>query len=352
MPKSLRDRRSSSEKAPASRPSSDAAGSAACRRSGNDLIAATRVYASESPARSWWYALSTAALLVASLAATLALPWLPARLAASILAGLLTLRFFVIYHDHQHHTILVNSRLADVLMAVFGVWSLSPSTIWRSSHNHHHNHNSKLRGSHIGSFPILTAEAFRQASPKQRFTYLFQRHPLTLLFGYPFIFLFGMCLNPWLNHPRKHWDCLAALLLHVAVGVALVAGFGWDALLLTQTLPCLIACAFGAYLFYVQHNFPGVVFRDNAHWTYEAAALESSSFLRLSPVMAWFTANIGYHHIHHLNPKIPFYRLPQAMRGIPELQSPKSTTLSPLDIYRSFQLKVWDADLQRMTAVT
>lgn len=320
-------------------------------RSGSRLILATRAYAVENPGRSWWHVISTGTLLAASLAGTLWIDFFLGRLVASVLAGMLTLRLFVIYHDHQHHTILANSRLAGGLMGFFGIWALSPSTIWRSSHNHHHNHNSKLRGSHIGSFPIMTAEAFQNASRSVRFWYLFQRHPLTLLFGYAFIFLFGMCLNPWINNPRKHWDCLAALLLHVAVGVALVVGFGWQALVLTQTLPSLIAYAFGSYLFYVQHNFPGVEFRDNARWTYEAAALESSSFLRLDPVLAWFTANIGYHHIHHLNPKIPFYRLPQAMREIPELRCPKSVTLSPADIYRSFQLKVWDAARQQMTGV-
>lgn len=321
------------------------------RLTGNDLIQATRKFAVDNRSLSWWHMLSTTFLLLLGLAATIWVPFMPLRVAASVLVGFLTLRLFVIYHDHQHHTVLAGSRWADGLMRVFGIWSLSPSSIWRSSHNHHHNHNSKLRGSHIGSFPIMTAEAFHRSSRGTRFWYLFQRHALTILFGYVFIFLFGMCLRPGFHHPRKHWDCLVAVAAHAGVGTVLLFGFGWQALLLIQTLPCLIACATGAYLFYVQHNFPGVVFRDQATWTYEAAALESSSYLRLNPVMAWFTANIGFHHIHHLNPKIPFYRLPDAMAAIAELQSPKSTTLSPRDIYRSFQLKVWDASLQRMTGI-
>lgn len=321
-------------------------------RSGSRLILATRDFAKDQKGRSWWYVLSTASLWIGSLAASLTLPYLPLRILASVLTGLLTLRLFVIYHDHQHRTILVGSRVAEVLMRVFGIWVMSPSVVWRSSHDYHHKHNSKLRGSHIGSFPIMTAEAFREADASTRFWYLFQRHPLTILFGYVFIFLFGMCVRPWMQNPVKHWECLVAPLLHVGVGVLLVMFGGWEALLLGQTLPSLLAYAMGSYLFYVQHNFPGVAFRDNAHWTYEAAALESSSYLRSSRLMAWFTANIGYHHIHHLNPKIPFYRLPEVMRAIPELQSPKSTTLSPLAIYRSFRLKVWNATEQRMTGVT
>ncbi len=80
------------------------------------------------------------------------------KIVCSLLAGLLILRLFVIYHDQQHKAILPNSRLADVFMRIFGIFALSPTSIWRSSHNHHHNHNSKLRGSHIGSFPIMTKD--------------------------------------------------------------------------------------------------------------------------------------------------------------------------------------------------
>lgn len=313
------------------------------------MIQATKPFAFDDPAKSWWFVLSTAALLAGSLAGTLLLVNPAARLASSVLAGLLTLRLFVIYHDQQHHAILDRSRLAEGFMWVFGVWALSPSSIWRSSHNHHHNHNSKLRGSHIGSFPIMTREAFTKLPRVARAKYLFMRHPFTLLFGYVFIFLFGMCLNPFINSPRKHWDGLLALVLHIAVGFALVHWRDWTTLFLAQTLPSLIVYALGSYLFYAQHNFPGVAFRDNSGWTYESAALESSSFMKLNPVMAWFTANIGYHHIHHLNSKIPFYRLPEAMSEIPELQSPKITLLNPVEVYRCLRLKVWDVSRQVMT---
>ena len=320
-------------------------------RTGKDLILATQPYAKDQTARSWWLLVSTAILLMVVLSATLWIPSLAGRFLASVLSGFMILRLFVIYHDTQHNTILEKSRLAQGLMAMFGIWALSPSSIWRSSHNHHHNHNSKLRGSQIGSFPILTAAAFRETSRGEQRRYLASRHPLTLLFGYGPIFLYGMCLRPFLTRPKQHWDCVLALILHVGIAVGLIVSSGWVTWLLFQTIPSLVACALGSYLFYVQHNFPGVVFREKTTWTYEAAALESSSFLKLGPLMNWFTANIGYHHVHHLNPHIPFYRLPEAMRRIPELQSPRMVTLSLADIIRCLRLKVWDNDLQRMTGV-
>ena len=98
-------------------------------RTGTALILATRPFASDAPARSWWYVLSTASLLAASVAGTLLLPYLMAQIAASILTGLLILRLFVIYHDQQHHAILSRSPLAEVLMRFIGVLALSPSSV-------------------------------------------------------------------------------------------------------------------------------------------------------------------------------------------------------------------------------
>lgn len=317
-------------------------------KSGVELIRATKPFAKDDTAKSWWCVLSTGSALIAALALTLApLPFV-ARLAASVLSGLLILRFFVIYHDQQHHAILPRSRVAEGIMRVFGILALSPSSIWRASHNHHHHHNSKLRGSHIGSFPIMTKEQFLKSSPGKRLGYLFVRHPLTILCGYVFMFMVGMCINPFLNHPRKHFDCLVSLLVHIAIGFALFRFGGWEALLLAQTLPSVITYAIGSYYFYAQHNFPSVSFHDRDGWTYEKAALESSSYMRMGPIMQWFSGNIGFHHIHHLNDHIPFYRLPEVMNSMPELRNPKTTSLRLSDIVACLRLKVWDVETQQM----
>ena len=236
-------------------------------------------------------------------------------------------------------------------MRLFGIFAISPSSIWRSSHNHHHKHNSKLRGSHIGSFPIMTSAEYLKSPKATRFQYLFMRHPLTILFGYVFVFLWGMCLYPFSNDRREHYDCLIAFVLHVAISVTITYFFGWPALLLTQVIPHFFSCAIGTYLFYAQHNFPGVSFSDKAGWTYEKAAMESSSYMKTSAIMGWFTANIGYHHIHHLNARIPFYRLPEVLASIPELKNPKTTSLHPWEIFRCLRLKVWDVESQRMVSL-
>jgi len=273
------------------------------------------------------------------------------RIVCSLLSGLLILRFFVIYHDQQHHAILPRSRLAEGLMRIFGILALTPSSVWRSSHNHHHKNNSKLRGSHIGSFPIMTKANFLASSRMKRFKYLFMRHPLTILFGYVFVFFYGMCIYPFFNKPREHYDCLIAFVTHLVIAVTIAYFFGWVGLLLTVLIPYFVADAIGTYLFYAQHNFPSVSFNDNAGWTYDKAAMESSSFMVIGPVWTWFTANIGYHHIHHLNARVPFYRLPEAVDAIPELKHPRTTSLHPMEIIRCLRLKVWDVESQRMVGL-
>ena len=297
------------------------------------------------------YALSTLSFLCLALAGTVLLPYLALRILASVLAGLLLVRMFVIYHDHQHHTILTKSKLADAIMTVFGMYMLSPTSIWKRSHDHHHAHNSKLFSASIGSYPIATRQKFNDMSGKEKFLYLGIRHPLTIGLGYFSMFIVGMCLRSFLSCPRRHLDALVALVLHLAAAVAIFWFWGWQAWFLMFFLPFLIAFGLGAYLFYAQHNFPGVRFTNNKEWAYDKAALESSSYMVMHPVMAWFTANIGYHHIHHLNAKIPFYRLPEVMNHFPELQKCKTTSLHPRQVYACLRLKIWDQEMGRMVSL-
>jgi omega-6 fatty acid desaturase (delta-12 desaturase) len=111
-----------------------------------------------------------------------------------------------------------------------------------------------------------------------------------------------------------------------------------------------IASALGSYVFFAQHSFKRMHIISSESWTYYRAALESSSYMRLNRLMQWFTGNIGFHHIHHLNVRIPFYRLPEAMAAIPELQSPVTTSLGLADIAACFNASLWDEGRQRMVS--
>ena len=115
-------------------------------------------------------------------------------------------------------------------------------------------------------------------------------------------------------------------------------------------LPYAIAAMVGAYLFYAQHNYEGMRIMKPNEWTHYRGAIESSSHMKLNRIMDWFTGNIGYHHIHHMNTLIAFYRLPKAMEAIPERQSAGSTSLNPLDIYQCLRLNLWDPKNERLVA--
>ncbi|HEX9163140.1 MAG TPA: fatty acid desaturase [Thermoanaerobaculia bacterium] len=313
-----------------------------------DLHAATRTFAHDSVARSWWCIASTFGTLAAVLAGAAIAPWWPLRLAASMLGALLLVRTFILYHDFMHGAILPGSRLARAVFYTYAAINLTPPRSWRDSHNFHHANVGKIIGSDTGSFPLMTARMWRTASRMQRLSYRVIRHPLTIVFAYFTIFLLSVCALPMLRRPTRYWDSALSLLAHATAVATLWFLAGLDTAFFALLLPMAMAAAMGGYLFYVQHSFPGLSILPEAEWTPYRAALASSSYLRLGPVLRWFTGNIGFHHVHHLNSLIPFYRLPQAMAAIPELQHASVTTLRPRDVVACLRANVWDDEGRRM----
>ncbi len=318
---------------------------------GKQLILATKPFAKEDRTKSWILTISSFLILIALLAGTVYNIHWSLKLLCSICAGFVIVRIFVIYHDHQHKAILDKSKLADILFMIFGFYVLAPTGIWSASHDYHHKNNSKLFSASIGSYPIYTKQKFERISRGEQLHYLFIRHPLTIIFGYFFTFMYGMCIKSIINRLSKNVDSLIGLILHFAYQFCVFYFLGWQTWIFMCAIPHFISGGLGSYLFYAQHNFPTATFAGNEEWTYEGAALESSSYMELSAPLRWATANIGYHHIHHMNSRIPFYRLPEVMAAIPELQTPKKTSLRPKDVMACFRLKVWDFEQQKMVGL-
>ena len=317
-------------------------------RTGRALFKATIPFALESVKKSWWLVASTLLMLIASLVGAALAPVWPIRLLFSILSALLMVRAFITYHDYMHNAILSRSRLAWFLFRVYAAVSLTPPRSWKQSHNYHHGHVGKIAAASVGAFPLMTTDMWRDASLATRIGYRIERHPLTILTGYLTIFFFSVTLLPFLRNPARHWDSLIVLLGHGSLIAVLWVFGGFDVAFFVILLPMTIASTIGSYLFFAQHSFEDMHILPEDAWTYSRAAMESSSFMKLNKLMAWFTGNIGFHHIHHLNVRIPFYRLPEAMKAIPELQSPVTTTLSVHDIVSCFRCCLWDEGLQRM----
>jgi omega-6 fatty acid desaturase (delta-12 desaturase) len=317
-------------------------------RTSKDLILASKEFAKENRIRSWVETILTLCLLLISLSITfIELPSI-IRFAFSIICALFYVRMFTIYHDYQHHAILQRSKPAELLMKAYGIFILTPQNIWKRSHDHHHNHNSKLTITAIGSYPTISKNRFLSLSKREQTIYLLNRHMLTVIFGHLTLFIYWLNLKSFIQSPKKHLDSLAALLLHSGSAIGVCYFFGLETFIFAWLIPFFFSFAMGSYLFYSQHNFPEAQFRENHDWKYEYAALTSTSFMTMHPVLHWMTGNIGYHHVHHLNSKIPFYRLPEAMAKMPELQNVFTTSWNPIQIWRCFQVKLWDTEKSKM----
>jgi omega-6 fatty acid desaturase (delta-12 desaturase) len=272
------------------------------------------------------------------------------RAAFSVLGALLLVRMFITYHDFMHGAILRGSPLAKWLSWVYGCLALAPPRSWAKSHNFHHGHVGEISAVAIGAFPMITTRMWHDASPAARRKYRATRHPLIVLFGYVTIFAFSICAEPLWRDPRHHWDSALALLAHGGL-IAVLWVFGsFATALFVILLPMTVACMLGSFLFFAQHSFKRMIILSPESWNFYRAALVSSCYMRLNRLMRWFTGNIGYHHIHHLNVRIPFYRLPEAMAAIPELRSPITTSLAPREIVDCFRASLWDESRQRMVS--
>lgn len=318
-------------------------------RSGKQLLLHSKQFSCENRTRSWFEVLITLLLiLIFFVPGFLSTVPIVARIFTGIICGLLYVRLFVIYHDYEHRAILQNSAVAHGIMALVGIYLLAPETIWKRSHEHHHNNNSKLTLSGIGSYPLVSKTYFLTLPRKKQTLYLVNRHPATVLLGYFTLFIYWLNLKSFVQSPRKHVDSLIALLFHAGAGVFIYKYFGFEILALAWCFPFLLTFGMGSYLFYSQHNFPGAHFHEHNEWAYDKAALKSTSRMVMSPLMHWFTGNIGYHHVHHLNSRIPFYRLREAMESMPELDNVPTTSWSPVEIARCLRLKFWDEELGKM----
>ena len=271
--------------------------------------------------------------------------WLAVPLA--VLAAGFLVRLFIIFHDCGHGSFFPSRKANDTLGFITGVLTFTPYFHWRWEHALHHASSGDLDRRGTGDVWTLTVQEYLQASRWKRFAYRLARNPV-VLFGLAPLFMFLIKQRfPAAKAPRRErhsvaWTNLA--LVGVAAGMSWI--FGLKAYLLLQGLVMMVAGAAGIWLFYVQHQFEGVYWERNEEWDYATAALKGSSFYKLPKVLQWFSGNIGFHHIHHLSPRIPNYRLEKCHRAEPLFQTVKQVTL--LGSLKSLTFRLWDEQRQRL----
>jgi acyl-lipid omega-6 desaturase (Delta-12 desaturase) len=261
-------------------------------------------------------------------------------------AGFLV-RTFIVFHDCGHGSMLPSKRANAYLGAFTGVLVLAPFTRWRHDHAVHHATSGDLERRGVGDVPTLTVAEYRARSQRGRLAYRIFRNPLVMFGVGP---VFAMIIGPRLvakgARPRMRNSVLATDVALAAIVAALCVLIGWQQFLLVWAPSAMLAGSVGIWLFYVQHQFEDAYWQNADDWTYAEAGLRGSSYLRLPKVLQFFTGNIGLHHVHHLNARIPNYNLQAAHDANPIFQS--VPTLSLWDGLRAVRLKLWDEGSGKM----
>ena len=271
--------------------------------------------------------------------------WLTVPLA--ILAGGFLVRVFIIFHDCGHGSYFKSRTANDVLGFIAGVLTFTPYYHWRWEHAIHHASSGHLDKRGVGDIWTMTVQEYLESSRWRRFAYRLARNPVILFAIAPlYLFLVQQRIPSSKANPRErlsvHWMNLA--IVGVAFGLSWIFGLG--SYLIIQLIVILVAGAAGVWLFYVQHQFEDVYWERDENWDFTAAALQGSSFYKLPKILQWFSGNIGFHHIHHLSPRIPNYNLERCHQADPMFQSVKPITL--FSSLKSITFRLFDEQQRKL----
>ncbi|PEZ73940.1 fatty acid desaturase [Bacillus sp. AFS017274] len=267
--------------------------------------------------------------------------WL-ALIPAVFAAGFLT-RIFIIFHDCTHHSFFKNRRANRIVGTIMGVLTLFPFDQWGHEHSVHHATSGNLDKRGTGDIWTLTVDEYLAAPLKLRFAYRFYRNPLVMFgLGPIYVFLLKNRFNRKGARKKEKMNTYLTNVIIVALVALLCLAVGWQSFLLVQGSIFMISGSVGIWLFYVQHTFEDSYFEENEEWEYVLAAVEGSSFYKLPKLMQFLTGNIGYHHVHHLSPRVPNYKLEMAHNNTQPLENVPTITLATS--LRSLRFRLWDED--------
>jgi len=268
-------------------------------------------------------------------------------LALALLTAGFQVRMFIIFHDCGHGSFFLSSRANKIVGTFLGSLTFTPYDYWHREHNLHHKTVGNLDKRGHGDVKTLTVEEYQDLSKGKQLKYRIYRNPVVLFLVAPFI-LFVV----YFRIPRKSMNqagknsVLISNLIIAAFITGMILLMGWKSFLIIQLPVIYFATVAGVWLFYVQHQFEDVIWTRQKDWDYKKMALEGSSYLKFPRVLQWFSGNIGFHHIHHLSPKIPNYKLEKCHRSSPLFEFLKPVTF--LSSMRTLRLRLWDEEASRL----
>ncbi|MGG4144722.1 fatty acid desaturase [Paenibacillus algorifonticola] len=261
----------------------------------------------------------------------------------SLITAGFVIRTFIICHDCCHGSFFKSKRANAIVGTITGIITLVPFQQWKYSHSIHHATSSNLDKRGIGDIWIMTVDEYIAATPLRRLFYRIYRHPAVMFgLGPIAVFLIQYRFN---RKGARRQERLNTYLINVSI-VALYAGLswllGWQAFVMVQLPVMFLSGLFGIWLFYVQHQFEDTYFENEDEWSYVKAAVEGSSYYKLPRPLQWITGNIGFHHVHHLSPKVPNYYLEDAHNSSVPLQ--QATTITLKTSLTALRFRLWDEE--------
>jgi acyl-lipid omega-6 desaturase (Delta-12 desaturase) len=265
----------------------------------------------------------------------------------SLPAAAFLVRTFIIFHDCVHGSLFKSVKFNKFYGYLLGVLVFTSFEDWRFTHLRHHRTYANLDARGFGDIWTMTLKEYEIASTMKQLQYRLYRNPLVLIgLGALFNFLLNNRLPDLRVKRKERTGVILTNLLIFAAALVAARIMGWRTYILIQVPLLWLAGGTGIWLFYVQHQFEGGYWARKKEWEPLRAAMEGSSFYKLPSILRWFSGNIGYHHVHHLNPNIPNYHLKKCYDAIPQVQAKV-----PLSITKSLsclQSKLWDEDSLKM----
>ncbi|HRA89721.1 MAG TPA: fatty acid desaturase [Planctomycetaceae bacterium] len=273
--------------------------------------------------------------------------WLVVPIA--VLTGAFLVRIFIIFHDCGHGSYFSSSRANRIVGFFCAMLVFTPYEQWRREHAAHHASAGNLDRRGLGDIWTMTVKEYQQASTGKRILYRVVRNPFFLFViapAYMFIISQRIPLRSMKRRERLSvWQMNLAVLAMVSTMMFI---FGVVPYLVIQLIVITVGGSAGFWLFYIQHQFEGVYWERDQNWDFIDAALQGSSFYKLPRVLQWFSGNIGFHHIHHLSPRIPNYNLEQCHDSHPMFKDVRAVTL--LSSFSAMSFNLWDESSHRLVA--
>ncbi|RUL51727.1 MULTISPECIES: fatty acid desaturase [Lysinibacillus] len=274
-------------------------------------------------------------------------PWY--TVACSVLAAGFVVRTFIIFHDCTHGSFFSNKKANDIVGNITGLLTSFPYQKWKREHTIHHATSSNLDKRGIGDIDMLTVDEYLEKSKLGRLGYRLYRNPIVMFGLGPLLMV--LVLNRVNRKDAKQKERLNTYFTNIAllaICATLIFVFGWTTFLLVHAITLFIAGSLGIWLFYIQHTYEDSYFEYDTEWDYVKAAVEGSSYYKLPKILQWITGNIGFHHVHHLAPRVPNYKLEEAHESIPPLQ--RATTITLKTSVESIRYKLYDPERKKFVS--